>query len=83
MKITKATPPGQPAIEVQVSARERLARKREEAAHRLKLQAIQYQFDRKQEYFSVEEQLDFIVKYGITAYRTMMLAIKKKYPKPE
>lgn len=82
MKRAKATPPGQPTKHVRMTSAEQFEREREEAENDAKRVATQYARDREAEYPSPQEQLDFIVKYGIEPYRAMMQAIKDKYPKP-
>lgn len=47
------------------------------------LDRILYADRRREEYGSIEDQLDFIVKNGVEAYRERNLAIKAKYPKPK
>ncbi len=46
------------------------------------LSKVEYSYNRKSEYPSVEEQLDMIYK-DVDAWRDMIQAIKDKYPKPE
>lgn len=46
------------------------------------LSKVEYSYNRKSEYPSVEEQLDMMFK-DVDAWRDMIQAIKDKYPKPE
>ena len=44
--------------------------------------AIAYQWQRKAEYPSIEDQLDDIYHNGVAGWKTTIKAIKDKYPKP-
>ena len=44
--------------------------------------AVEYQRKRKEEYPSLEDQLDKIYHSGIDAWKADIKAIKDKYPKP-
>ena len=44
--------------------------------------ASTYKYKRKEEYPSIEDQLDKIFHEGIDAWKTDIQAIKNKYPKP-
>ena len=44
--------------------------------------AIAYQGQRREEYPSIEDQLDTIYHNGVAGWKTEIKAIKDKYPKP-
>ena len=44
--------------------------------------AIAYQGQRREEYPSIEDQLDTIYHSGVAGWKTGIKAIKDKYPKP-
>ena len=44
--------------------------------------AIAYQGQRREEYPSIEDQLDTIYHSGVAGWKTAIKAIKDKYPKP-
>ena len=44
--------------------------------------AIAYQGQRREEYPSIEDQLDTIYHSGVAGWKTTIKAIKDKYPKP-
>jgi len=43
----------------------------------------QYQRDRAAEYPAIADQLDLLYHGGMDAWKTAILAVKNKYPKPE
>jgi hypothetical protein len=44
---------------------------------------IDYKYNRRNEYPSIEEQLDTIFHDGLDVWKEQIQAIKDKYPKPE
>ena len=54
------------------------------AAKTVELEKLNYQQDRKREYPSIGEQLDYIYHNGIDKWKTDVVdPVKTKYPKPE
>mgnify|MGYP001159353728 CR=1 FL=1 len=47
------------------------------------LSMLEYKYNRRNEYPSIEEQLDTIFHEGLDVWKEQIQAIKDKYPKPE
>lgn len=69
--------------EVTVKASEKTAIEAEWAANAEAKAKVQYMYDRKAEYPTIEEQLDMIYHGTLTSWKAAIKAIKDKYPKPE
>jgi|TARA_B100002003_G_C13950417_1_gene460835 hypothetical protein len=71
-------------IRVQYTAEEETIRDAEEeqaAINKAEYDALKYQRDRKAEYPSIVDQLDYIYHNGIDAWKATIKVTKDKYPK--
>jgi len=69
-------------VQVEMSAEEEAQVAAEQAQWATEKAAVQYKFDRAEEYPSIADQLDKIYHDGIDAWKADIKAIKDKYPKP-
>ena len=87
MKRAKATKPGAPT-EVQDLTEEEIELALQAAKSHLEMKRLnKYKSDRAQAYIQTmghaEDQLDFIYRNGIKAWKAKIKEIKDRYPKPE